>query len=312
MRGQLLLAIKSKLANLFVRFSPQSMFFLAASEGLPKAAPVLFEYGQGMFKFVITNSMLVALVVAVGLIAFVQISLRNVQTIPGPAQNFCEAVIEGLAKFLESILGWRLLKGTFWFFATVFIFIFVCNLQALMPGVGTIGGGFGSAWYNLHSVTVPWMRGANADVNMTGAMSIAFFFLWWIWAFKYNGVGGTIKHIFGSPIKGLFGLLIAPVFFFVGLIELISIAVRPVSLTFRLFGNIYGGEAMIEQIKHITGWFGGFALIPVYAFELLVALVQALVFCLLTAVFTAMMCKHDHDAHGDDHADSSAGGAAHP
>lgn len=283
------------------------MFFLAASEGLPMAAPVIWERGEGLFKFVLTNSMLVAIGVAIALIAFVQISLRRLEVIPGPAQNFCEAVIEGLAKFLEPILGWRLLRGTFWFFATIFIFIFACNLQALFPGVGTIGSGYGSAWYNLHHVTLPWMRGANADVNMTGAMAIAFFFIWWYWALKYNGLGGTLKHLFGSPLKGILGLLIAPIFIFVGLIELVSIAVRPVSLTFRLYGNIYGGEAMIEQIKHIAGWWGGFALIPVYVFELLVALVQALVFCLLTAVFTAMMCKHDH-GH-DDH--PAEGGAAH-
>lgn len=287
------------------------MLFLAASEGLPMAAPVIFQYGEGLFKFVITNSMLVAVGVAAAIIIFVQISLRNLQTIPGPAQNFCEALIEGLAKFLESILGWHLLKGTFWFFATIFIFIFTCNLQALLPGVGTIGAGTGPAWYNLHHVTVPWMRGANADVNMTGAMAIAFFFLWWYWALKYNGLGGTLKHLFGSPLKGLLGWLIAPIFLFVGFIELVSIAVRPVSLTFRLYGNIYGGEAMIEQIKHITGWFGGFALIPVYMFELLVALVQALVFCLLTAVFTAMMCKHDHPHDEHDAHPSPSGGSAH-
>jgi len=271
------------------------------------AAPVLFHLGP----LPVNNSMLVAFAVAAGLIAFVQLSLRNLQVVPGPAQNFCEAVIEGLAKFLESILGWELLKATFWFFATVFIFIFACNLQALMPGVGTIGSGNGSAWYNLHTVTLPWMRGANADVNMTGAMAIAFFFFWWYWAFKFNGFFGVIKHIFGSQAKlpGIVGVLVGAIFVFVGFIELVSIAVRPVSLTFRLYGNIYGGEAMIEQIKHMTGWFAGFALIPVYVFELLVALVQALVFCLLTAVFTAMMCKHDHADHdGEGHAHEGGSG----
>lgn len=286
------------------------MLLLAASEGLPMAAPVLFHLGP----LPVNNSMLVAFAVATGLIVFVQLSLRNIQTVPGPAQNFCEAVIEGLAKFLESILGWKLLKATFWFFATVFIFILTCNLQALMPGVGTIGAGTGSAWYNLHTVTTPWMRGANADVNMTGAMAIAFFFLWWYWAFKFNGFLGVIKHIFGSQAKlpGIVGLLVGAIFVFVGFIELVSIAVRPVSLTFRLYGNIYGGEAMIEQIKHMTGWFAGFALIPVYVFELLVALVQALVFCLLTAVFTAMMCRHDHSHHDNEsHSDHAHEGGSH-
>lgn len=270
------------------------------------AAPVLFELGPVK----VTNSMVVALVVAAGMIAFAQISLRNPQLVPSGLQNFWEAVIEGLAKFLENILGWELLKGTFWFFATIFLFIFACNLQALMPGVGTIGWGIGENWYSLEQVTRPLMRGANADVTMTGAMAITFFFIWWVWAIQYNGVGGTLKHIFGSQAKmgGFFGIVVAVIFFAVGFIELVSICVRPVSLTFRLYGNIYGGEAMIEQIKHMTGAWAGLALVPVYLFELLVALVQALVFCLLTAVFTAMMCKHDH---GPGHHGSGEGAAHH-
>jgi F-type H+-transporting ATPase subunit a len=294
-----LLAIKNELAILLVLIFKSTMFLLAASEGLPMKAPVLFHVGP----LPVNNSMIVALVVALGLIAFAQVALRQPQMVPSGLQNVWETVIEGLAGFLESILGWELLKSTFWFFATVFLFILVCNFQALMPGVGTIGYGHGSSWYNLSEVTTPLMRGANADVNMTMAMAICFFFLWWYWAFRFNGFWGVIKHIFGCQAKlpWILAIPVGAIFIFVGFVEIVSIFVRPVSLTFRLYGNIYGGEAMIDQVKHMTGWWGGFALIPVYVFELLVALVQALVFCLLTAVFTAMMCKHEH--HGNAHAE---------
>ncbi|MDX6767229.1 MAG: F0F1 ATP synthase subunit A [Candidatus Methylacidiphilales bacterium] len=245
--------------------------------------------------------MIVALVVAASLIAFAQVSLRQPALVPGPLQNFWEALIEGLASLLESILGWKLLQSTFWFFATIFIFILASNLQALMPGVGTIGSGYGEHWWALDHITMPFMRGANADVTLTFAMAVSFFFLWWYWAFKFNGPLGVLKHLFGSQAKlgGVLGLFVSVIFLFVGLIEVVSIMVRPISLTFRLYGNIYGGEAMIDQIKHMTGYWAGLALIPVYTFELLVALVQALVFCLLTAVFTALMCKHD-DSHSEE------------
>jgi len=289
-------------------FSPLThvftMFLLAASEGLPMAAPVLFRIGP----LQINNSMIVAMVVAGALIIFAQVSLRQPALVPGRLQNFWEAIIEGLVGVLESILGWKLLKSTFWFFATIFIFILACNLQALMPGVGTVGSGYGDHWWKLDQISKPFMRGANADVTMTFGMAVTFFFLWWYWAFKFNGPLGVLKHLFGSQAKlgGVMGLFVAVIFMFVGLIELVSILVRPISLTFRLYGNIYGGEAMIEQIKHMTGYWAGLALIPVYLFELLVALVQALVFCLLTAVFTALMCKHDDHHDQPEKGDSPA------
>ncbi|NJK91098.1 MAG: F0F1 ATP synthase subunit A [Blastochloris sp.] len=265
------------------------------------AAPTLTT----VYGFPITNSMVVAAVMAGLIILAAQLATRNLALVPGPAQNFFESIIENLSGVLEGVLGWDLLKKTFWFFASIFIFIFACNLQALMPGVGTIGYGTGSSWYNLEHVTAPWLRGAHADANMTLALALSFFMMWIYWAVKFNGPVGVLKHIFIPNAKlsrGIF-FLVLPFFLFVGLIEIVSIMVRPVSLTFRLFGNIYGGEAIIDQIKHTapnlvvkTG-----ILLPVYAYELLVALVQALVFTLLTAVFTALMCRHEgHDGHHEE------------
>jgi F-type H+-transporting ATPase subunit a len=268
--------------------------------GLPMIAPTLFR----IFGLPVTNSMLVSAVVALVIIVLAQLATKNLSLVPGPGQNFFEILIEKLSVILEGVLGWDLLRHTFWFFASVFIFIIACNLQALMPGVGTIGYGTGTSWYDLNHVSAPFMRGANADANMTLALALSFFAMWIFWSLKFNGPIGVVKHLFIPNAKmstGIF-LVVLPFFIFVGFIEIISILVRPVSLTFRLFGNIYGGEAIIDQIKHMAPNIPmkAMALMPVYAYELLVALVQALVFCLLTAVFTALMCRHDgHDEkHG--------------
>ena len=272
-----------------------STFSLFAEAGLPMAAPVLFKLGP----IPVTNSMCVGLFVVAMLIFFAQMATRDIQRVPAGLQNFWEWIIESLGGVLESILGRDLMKHTFPFFATIFIFILANNLLALIPGVGTVG--WGGVDSHGHETLIPFLRGANADVTVTLSMAIAFFILWIYWAFKFNGVGGFVHHIFGSKAKlpGVLGLGVALVFFFVGMIEVVSILVRPISLTFRLYGNIYGGEAMITTLKHMFGYWASLVLVPVYLFELLVAFVQSLVFCLLTAVFTALMCKHE-EGHGEE------------
>ena len=97
----------------------------------------LFQIG----KFAITNSMLVTWVVAAGIIIFAQLATRNIQRIPNGIQNFWEWLVEGLYNFLEGIIGRDLVRKTFWFFATIFIFILFVNWFGLIPGIGTIGWG---------------------------------------------------------------------------------------------------------------------------------------------------------------------------
>src|SRR5205814_10123681 len=106
--------------------------------------------------------------------------------------------------------------------------------------------------------------------------------------------------------KGALKLLMAVVFLLVGVLEVVSVLFRQVSLSFRLFGNVYAGENMLEAMsKVLPGWFGSIVIpIPFYFLEILVGLVQALVFMLLTAVFTLLICQHDptHDAkHAEGH-----------
>jgi F-type H+-transporting ATPase subunit a len=89
--------------------------------------------------------------------------------------------------------------------------------------------------------------------------------------------------------------LMIVVFFAVGCLEIISILFRPVSLSFRLYGNIFAGENMLESMARLVPSLGWLLPIPFYFMELLVGLVQALVFMLLTAVFTLLICQHEEE-----------------
>jgi F-type H+-transporting ATPase subunit a len=248
------------------------------------------------FGFPITNSMVVTWIVALGLILFAQVSTRRMTQIPGGAQNFLEWLVEGLYGLLESIIGRHLVERTFWFFATIFIFILAANWVGLIPGVGTIGWGH----HTSHGFTIdqPLFRGANADLNMTLAMALVFFALWIVWALQEVGPIGFVKELFApkGDTTGLLRTLMVVVFFAAGCLEIISILFRPVSLSFRLYGNVFAGENMLEAMATLVPGLGWLLPIPFYFMELLVGLVQALVFMLLTAVFTLLICQHEEAA----------------
>lgn len=268
----------------------------AEQQGLPSAAPVIFHIGP----LPVSNSMILTWVVSLLLVLAVRLGVRTMKDIPDGAQNFWEWVVEGLYDFLGGIIGDDLVRKTFWFFASLFVFVVSTNWFGLLPGVGTIG--YGVAGEHGFHVTDPLLRGANADFNMTFAMSMVFFVLWTVWALQANGPIGFLKHIFGAKggLSGFMGIVLMVVFFAVGLLEVVSILFRPVSLSFRLFGNVFAGENMLESMTHLGGaQLGWLTALPFYFMELLVGLVQALVFMLLTAVFTLLICSHDEE-HGED------------
>ena len=282
----------------------------AEHHGLPSAAVPLFNIGP----LPVTNSMLVTWIVAIGLIVFAQMAMRNPQSVPSGAQNFWEFLVEGLYGFIESIIGPDLVKKTFWFFLTIFIFILFTNWFGLIPGVGTIGWGehatgsiFGISTFD--HVSHPLLRGGNADLNMTFAMASIFMVLWLIWALRSNGVVGFALHIFGpkGESTGFIKYMMIGIFFAVGFLELISIAFRPISLSFRLYGNVFAGENLLEAMSNVVqhpAWakavFSVLLPVPFYFLEILVGLVQAFVFMLLTTVFTALICTHDEE-HAKEH-----------
>src|ERR1017187_8090290 len=260
-------------------------------------SPDALRLGSSGSSFV-TSSMVVTWIVALGLIVFAQVATRKMQLAPAGAQNFLEWLVESLYEFLEGIIGSDLVKKTFWFFATVFILILATNWFGLMPGVGTWG--WGTQTPHGFEVSRPLLRGGNADLNMTAAMAMIFFACWIVWAFQANGLKGVFLHLFGpkGDTSGLLRILMIVVFFLVGFLEILSILFRPISLSFRLYGNIFAGENMLEAIGSLVPGFGWLVPVPFYFMELLVGIVQALVFMLLTAVFTMLMCMHDEEPGG--------------
>lgn len=274
--------------------------FAAEEHGGHEALPL---NAQRLHDFLpVTNSMIMVWI-AVGLIVlFCRIATRQMSLVPAGFQNFAEWAIESLYDFLSSLMGKHLTQRTFWFFGSVFFFILVSNYLGLIPGVGTVG------WHTVnsegHQGFLPLLRGANADINMTAAMAFSFALLWFYWALTENNVKGFLGHIFApkGTFRGIMLGFMIPVFLFVGVLEMISIAIRPVALTFRLFGNIYGGEQTLEALmslipKALQPFLSWLPALPFCFMELLVGFVQALVFTLLCAIFLKLICDHGEEEH---------------
>lgn len=249
------------------------------------AQPLLEQLG-------ISNSTVMIWVSVLLITIFCRIASRDIKMVPEGVQNFAEAAIEGFYGFLEGLLGAHLVKRTFWFLGSIFFFILTTNWLGLLPGVGTVG-----LFHDGH--LTPFLRGGNADLNMTSAMALTFAVLWFYWALTENNIKGFLAHIFAPKgVQGVLFWLLFPIFILVGLLELVSIAIRPVALSFRLFGNIYGGEQTLESLMALVPKQIAFApALPFYFMELLVGAVQALVFTLLCTIFIKLICDH-----GDDHA----------
>jgi F-type H+-transporting ATPase subunit a len=269
-----------------------------AAEGEHHALPL---NAQPLFEgFPLSNSILMVWIAVAVIVVFCRIATRKITMVPSGLQNFAEWAIDSLYSFLESLMGAHLVKRTFWFFGSVFFFILVTNWLGLIPGVGTVGH------IDAHGHLIPWLRGGNADLNMTSAMALSFAVLWFYWAISENGGKGFLAHIFAPKgVKGGMFFALIPIFLFVGVLEIVSIFIRPVALSFRLFGNIYGGEQTLEalmalipaKLAHFLAWMPA---LPFYFMELLVGLIQALVFTLLCAIFLKLICDHGDD-HGEDH-----------
>jgi F-type H+-transporting ATPase subunit a len=249
-----------------------------------------------VFGFPITNSMILSWIVGLGLIIFVQVTTYKMKPIPDGAQNFLEWLVESLYGFLEGLLGRRLVDRTFWFFATIFIFILSANWVGLIPGIGTVGRGHMTS--HGFKIDEPLFRGANADVNQTMAMALVFFGCWIFWALRENGPLGFLKELFApkGESSGLLKVVLVVVFFAVGCLEIVSILFRPVSLSFRLYGNTFAGENMLEAMANLVPALSWLLPVPFYLMEMLVGVVQALVFMLLTAVFTLLIMPAEEDA----------------
>jgi F-type H+-transporting ATPase subunit a len=195
--------------------------------------------------------------------------------VPPLGQAVIENMVTGIKDIVEPIIGPHMVKPAFPLLMGLFTFILIQNWTGLLPGVGTFG------FYDEHGHLDYWFRPGNADLNMTIALALVAFFSW-------------IYLILKSEVPTLIYYALFIIFFGVGLIEIISILFRPVSLSFRLFGNMFGGENLLTSM---TGMVGYIVPVPFYFLELLIGLVQALVFTLLVAVYIGLICNHEGEEH---------------
>ncbi|WP_395732434.1 F0F1 ATP synthase subunit A [Prosthecobacter sp.] len=252
----------------------------------------------------LTNSLLVAGVVVCLILWFATKATKNMTLIPHKAQNFFELVVEFLYGQVESIVGAKIAPRVFPLLATIFIYILVSNWFGLLPGVGTVGWGEGTGFMSVKEVHDPLLRAPTADLNMTFGLSVSMFLVWLYITIKEVGVWGFIVHTFGAKggLKGIMGAMVALVFLFVGVIEVFSIVFRPVTLSFRLFGNVLAGENVLHTMSGMGGFIGSvLAPFPFYFMELLVGLLQAIVFTLLSAVYIQLSTTHDDHGHEEAH-----------
>ncbi len=276
--------------------APASALTAAAAEtgGVSAKAETVFNLGP----IPITNSILTSWCVAVVLIVAVRLLIGGKpRLVPSRGQAIVESLLESIKGLVEPIVGAHAAPIVLPFLLCLFLFILVQNWTGLLPGVGSIG-----LWVTESGSTSfrPFIRPGSADMNGTVALALISMGVWLVAVLRSVGVKGLLFDLFGN--KADRREIPAPIFYFmyliffaVGIIEVISICIRPVSLSFRLFGNVFGGENLL----HGTGFSP-----PFYVLELLIGLVQALVFTLLVSVYIGLICNHG-DEHAADHAESA-------
>jgi len=281
----------TKLATFFATIALTSTAF---AEGVAPSAAKLVDFGGG---WVITNSMATSWTVSALFIGLILFAVRKPQLLPSKGQAVFETILETLHDLFEPIVGKKTFPAVFPLLVSFFIFILVHNWMGLLPGVGTLGWGHDVDGH-FH-LTSPWIRPHNSDFNGTIALAVISFGAWLIVILKYAGPKVILWDLFGnkaekSETPGWLYPILSLIFIAVGGIEILSIFIRPITLSVRLFGNVFGGENLLHGMN-------GPFLFVFYFMEALVGLIQALVFTLLSSVYIGLICNH-----GDDHAESHA------
>lgn len=232
--------------------------------------------------FPITNSLLMTWITVAIIIALAAMLRAKLSLIPGKIQAGVEWMFEGVIGYMTEILeDEKMARRFFPLIMTIFLFVFVANELAFIPGVGTVG------LDNGHGGLIPFLRAPAADLNMTLALAFISFLTIEITGLRQLGFFSyASKYVnFSSPVN-----------FAVGLIELVSNLGRLISFSFRLFGNVFAGEVMLV----VVAFFVPYLLpVPLMGFEVFVGFIQAVVFAMLTLFFIklAIMEPHGSESH---------------
>jgi F-type H+-transporting ATPase subunit a len=253
-------------------------------------AEELFSIGP----FHVTNSMVGALLASLVLLAAAWYFTRRNTIVPGRLQSLIELPIEWLSGILAaSTSQWRSYAS---FIITIFLLVLTANWLGLLPGVGTIG--ITHVDEAGHETLVPLVRPASADLNFTLGLAIASFVMFVYWGIRANGVRGYLRELLGEP------LYMAPLMFPINVISELS---RLISLSMRLFGNIFAGEVLLATMLAVTT--AAVFVLPLAFFvpalflglEVVFGLVQAMVFALLSMTYiTLAIAEHHREGHTEE------------
>jgi F-type H+-transporting ATPase subunit a len=247
-------------------------------------AEELFRIGPLSF----TNSMVGALLASVLLLVAAWVFVRHPSLVPSRVQSLIEFPVEWMANIVSgSTSRWR---GYVALVIGLFLMILIANWLGLLPGVGTIGLKHGEE-------LVPFVRPASADLNFTLGLAIVAFVVFVAWGVRVNGVKGYLLELVGEP------RYMAPLMFPIHLISELS---RLVSLSMRLFGNVFAGEVLLGTMLALTT--AAAFILPLAFFvpavflglELLFGAVQALVFALLAMTYITMAIAEHEGGHGEE------------
>ena len=243
--------------------------------------------------FVITNTLLSAWIVSLILIALFYFGTRRMEVVPRGLQNFMEAGVEALYNFVQSVAGSENARRFLPLIATIFMFVMLNAWIGLLPIYPTLGYD-AESFFTTEPIHTHLLRPAGTDMNMPLALALVSFVFVEFWGLKLLKLQYLGKFVrLDNLRKGNF--LQVPIDLFVGVLELLSEFVRIVSFTFRLFGNMTAGEIVLLVITYLVPFV---AVVVFYGLELLVGLVQALIFAGLTLVFVVVaVTPHSEEEH---------------
>jgi F-type H+-transporting ATPase subunit a len=253
-------------------------------------AEELFQIGP----FVVTNSMVGVLIATAVLLVAAWYITRRATLVPGRLQSVIEFPVEFMANLVQGQGGsrWRSILPLI---LTIFLLVLAANWVGLLPGVGTVS----VAWTDPegHQALHPIIRPASADLNFTLALAIIAFVAFVSWGIRANGVGGYLKETFIANPAYMTPIMTP--------IHIVSELSRLISLSMRLFGNVFAGEVLLAVMLALT-----FAVVPALflGLEAVFGFVQALVFSLLAMTYiTLSIAEHHGGEHGTDgeHAEDS-------
>ena len=234
-----------------------------------------------IMQFAVTNTLLSAWFATVMLVLFFVLGSRKKSLVPGRFQSLVESLIEAALSFCSSVLGPEMGRKAFPVVATIFFFVLFNAWLALLPFYQFLG------FTKDGEIKAHLLRSAGTDLNFPLALALISFVFVEYWGIRSHGLG-YFKKFFA--IGGLLRLRPSGIIdAFVGFLELISEFVRIVSFTFRLFGNMTAGEILVVMITFLVPFV---AVEFVFGLELLVGLIQAVIFASLTLVFLSVAVSH--------------------